>query len=128
MTIEELAKKLSELNENKRVSLLQRFDDALAEELHDQLVEGVLPTVKKIPKLSRRQRWEAACSDAFDGLERLTELQQEYQEWRDNLPESLESSSTAELLDAICELEIESVKDQVSDFESADLPRGFGRD
>ncbi|MCR4341531.1 MAG: hypothetical protein NUW01_16760 [Gemmatimonadaceae bacterium] len=50
--------------------------------------------------MSRTQRWEKAVADGLDAVARLLELQEEYQEWRDNLPEA----------------------------DGIDLPRGFGRD
>ena len=50
----------------------------------------------------------------------LRELQASYEAWRENLPASLESSATADRLDAVCELDIEQL--------DIELPRGFGRD
>jgi hypothetical protein len=48
------------------------------------------------------------------------ELQAEYRDWLDTLPPSLEGSATAEALRAICDLDL-------SELESVELPRGFGR-
>ena len=48
-------------------------------------------------------------------------LQEEYQEWRDNLPESLTSSTTADLLEHVCDLDL-------TELEAVALPKGFGRD
>jgi hypothetical protein len=62
---------------------------------------------------SRPQRWREA-------LEELRTLQMEYQSWLDNLPESLQGSSTAEMLETICELNLDEL--------DIELPRGFGRD
>jgi len=64
-------------------------------------------------KRSRPQRWAAA-------LDELRTLQEEYQEWLDNLPEALAHSATAEKLQAITELDLEEL--------DVELPRGFGRD
>jgi hypothetical protein len=50
----------------------------------------------------------------------LRELQEEYQEWRDNLPETLQSTALADNLDEVCSLDLEQL--------DLDLPRGFGRD
>lgn len=77
---------------------------------------------------SRSSRWNEACIAASIALESLKELQDEYQEWRDNLPENLDSSVIAEKLDAVCDLDIDSAIDTVSEAEGLDLPRGFGRD
>jgi hypothetical protein len=49
---------------------------------------------------SRPQRWA-------DAVETLRELQAEYQEWLDNLPESLQDTALAEKLQAICDLELD---------------------
>jgi hypothetical protein len=47
----------------------------------------------------------------------------QFQEWRDNLPSSLEDSPTVEALDAVLEL-----RGRVEDLQAAQLPKGFGRD
>lgn len=65
------------------------------------------------PKRSRPQRWRAAVTT-------LRELQESYQVWRDNLPESLEGSATAELLDAVLDVDLDEL--------DVELPKGFGRD
>ena len=62
---------------------------------------------------SRPQRWR-------DAVETLTTLQAEYQDWLDALPETMEDSPTADLLRAICEIDLD-----VLDVEP---PRGYGRD
>lgn len=64
-------------------------------------------------KPSRVRRWQEA-------VETLRELQTEYQEWLDNLPESLQDSTLAEKLQTVCDLDIDEL--------DVDLPRGFGRD
>lgn len=64
-------------------------------------------------KRSRVQRWQEA-------VEVLRDLQVQYQEWLDNLPESLQDSTLAEKLQAVCDLDIDEL--------DVDLPKGFGRD
>jgi hypothetical protein len=49
------------------------------------------------------------------------DLQGEYQAWRDSLPDNLAESATAEALRAVCDLDL-------SELESVEPPRGFGRD
>lgn len=56
---------------------------------------------------SRSQRWADAVTAAKTALDELQCVQMEYQEWRDNLPENLESSTLGEKLDAVCDLDIE---------------------
>ncbi len=77
---------------------------------------------------SRTDRWSTACDAARQALEDLQGLQEEYQEWRDNLPENMESSPTAEKLDAVIDLDIQTGMDTVEEAEGLELPLGFGRD
>jgi hypothetical protein len=62
---------------------------------------------------ARPERWR-------DAVETLRELQEEYQAWLDNLPESLQGSTLAEKLEEVCALDLDAL--------DIDLPRGFGRD
>jgi hypothetical protein len=63
---------------------------------------------------SRPQRWKDAVAE-------LVELQAGYQDWLDSLPEGLRDGATAEALGAVCGLDL-------SELESVEPPRGFGRD
>jgi hypothetical protein len=63
---------------------------------------------KPADRRSRPQRWREAVAE-------LIELQGEYQAWL------LEGSATAEALRAVCDLDL-------SELESVEPPRGFGRD
>jgi len=85
------------------------------------------------------QQVQDASSGLADALEAVYDVQQEYQDWLDNLPENLQSSALGEKLDAVCNIDIESIKDDpLSDWpaleslldeaDGADLPQGFGRD
>ena len=71
-------------------------------------------TVTKKGRRSRLQRWQGAA-------EELLALQEEYQEWHDNLPENLQDTALAQKLEAVCELDIEEIA-------HIELPLGFGRD
>jgi uncharacterized phage infection (PIP) family protein YhgE len=103
---------------------------------------------------SRPVRWAEAVekarnamnevSSAGDGLsealQELKEIQSEYEEWRDTLPENLQQSALGEKLNAVIdEIDIESVAEDPLDnwsevesaidaAEGAELPLGFGRD
>lgn len=68
---------------------------------------------KPADRRSRPQRWH-------DAVEELLELQADYQQWLDALPESLADTPTADALRAICDLDLSGLE--------LDLPRGFGRD
>ena len=55
-----------------------------------------------------------------DAVGQLRTLQAEYETWRDQLPESLADSRTAELLEGVCDVDLDAL--------DVELPRGFGRD
>jgi hypothetical protein len=63
---------------------------------------------------SRPERWR-------DAIRELIKLQSQYVDWLAALPDSLQNSDTAEALEAIAELDLESIAD-------IELPRGYGRD
>jgi len=109
------------------------------------------PKRKRPP--SRASRWSEACAEALAALEQinthindlenaageLRAVQEEYEEWKDNLPENLASSPLGEKLEEVCNFEIEDAAQKMRDaldevqstFEEADqaeLPQGFGRD
>jgi hypothetical protein len=63
---------------------------------------------------SRAQRWREAVAE-------LLALQDEYAAWYAALPDSLHDTATAEALQAIVELDLETLAEIA-------LPRGFGRD
>lgn len=94
---------------------------------------------------SKPQRWADACSSATEAveaaraaLEDLRDLMGEYEEWRDNMPESLQESATFEKLEEVIdsgesnfdefESACDSLESAISDIQDMDLPRGFGRD
>ena len=68
---------------------------------------------KPADRRSRPQRWRDAVAE-------LVELQADYQQWLDTLPESLAEGATADALRTICEVDLSSLE--------VDPPRGFGRD
>ena len=92
--------------------------------------------------LSRPQRWAAAIKAAQESssslenaLSELQELGEEYDEWKESLPENLQDSPTASLLETLSEINhseaaesLSSIDDYLEICESSDLPKGFGRD
>jgi len=68
---------------------------------------------KPADRRSRPQRWR-------DTVAELLELQADYQQWLDALPESLADTPTADALRAVCDLDLSGLE--------IDPPRGFGRD
>ena len=77
-------------------------------------------------QLSRPKRWEDAASRAVQALEELVDLQYEYQDWYDSMPDGLQASPTGEMLSEITYLDLDSAKG-IAD-EVIELPCGFGRD
>jgi len=100
---------------------------------------------------SRPARWADACTNlrtameeitsqletVSDALAELKEIQGEYEDWFDNLPEGLQDGPTGALLAEITNLDIpeEATLDTLDDIntltdeaEGMELPRGFGRD
>lgn len=80
--------------------------------------EGTPPpaTAAKGRQPTRPQRWAAA-------IDTLDALLDEYQDWRDRLPESLGNTGMAEQLD-----ELLTLREQLAELRAATLPKGFGRD
>ena len=74
----------------------------------------VVHTRRTIDRRSRAQRWRDAAAE-------LTVLQAQYAAWLEALPSGLQESATAEVLQAICELDL-------ADLLAIEPPRGFGRD
>ena len=68
---------------------------------------------KPADRRGRPQRWRDAVAE-------LLELQADYQQWLDALPESLADTPTTDALRAVCDLDLSSLE--------VDPPRGFGRD
>ncbi len=64
----------------------------------------------------------------MEALEELLELKAEFEEWRDNLPENVQGSITAEKLDAVCDIDLEQRSSIAREAEGVELPLGFGRD
>jgi hypothetical protein len=88
---------------------------------------------------SRPVRWARACESARTALadletafSDLRDLQDEYQEWLDNLPEVSQGGATAEKLEAMTDLDLDpdlgDLESALDEAEGADLPLGFGRD
>ena len=102
-----------------------RLAEADDEEAEEHAATGALPRQKR---MSRPRRWADAVSRADAALQDLRDLQEEYQGWHGSLPENLAESPTAQKLDEIDGLDLESAIAIVNEAEMIDLPRGFGRD
>lgn len=83
---------------------------------------------KRVKPKSRSARWSDAANEAENALNALVDIQQEFQDWLDNLPENLRGSALGEKLSTVCDIDIQGALDAVSEASGADLPLGFGRD
>lgn len=73
------------------------------------------PRARRPPdQRSRPQRWRDAVAE-------LVALQAEYAAWHAALPDSLQNSATAEILQEIVDLDLDTLTD-------IQPPRGYGRD
>ncbi len=61
----------------------------------------------------KSRRWTEACSRAREALGELLDLQYEYDDWRNSLPEELQGSPFSETLDAACNLDLQGALDTV---------------
>lgn len=96
-----------------------------------QLDNAYAAACKPAPKAKRETRtakFQRLANEAEGTLNELLEVQQEYQEWLDNLPENLQSSALGEKLSTLCEIDLQGAADAASEAANADMPQGFGRD
>ena len=93
-----------------------------------ELVDAYIhpPPEPRVP--GKTSRWALACGEVSGGLDDLRSIQDEYREWLDNMPENFQASTTAQKLEQVIDLDVESVLLFVDEAESIDLPLGFGRD
>jgi hypothetical protein len=80
-----------------------------------------------------------AMSEVEEALSELRAVQEEYEEWKENIEEKFSGTPVYEKLDEVCNIGIEDISDTlssaiddaenaISEAEGVDLPRGFGRD
>jgi hypothetical protein len=83
-----------------------------------------------------RLAWEENMEAINNALEELRGVQEEYEDWLNNLPENLQSSALGEKLQTLVAISLDDIDEP--DFDSlegaaqecldADIPLGFGRD
>lgn len=119
-------------------SMCQKHNDTLSDEEKEE--EGF----EEFDEEDSQQKLDGATSEWSEGVSELEDLQGEYNEWEDNLPESFQggNSPVSEKLQEIInlgfetvEFTLENVGGDISDAEGykdeyayVDLPLGFGRD
>jgi len=96
----------------------------------EKVVRGTSPSkkVKKKKRPSRQDEWSFGCQQIRDGLQTLQEMKSDFESWRDNMPDSLQGGGTYQKLDAICDLDLDSIESTLDEVEAVELPLGFGRD
>ena len=81
-----------------------------------------------LKQLTRAQRWSNASNDLQEAYNVLSELVEEYRDWREVLPENLDGSAVAEKLDTLLDTFEQIDQGAVEEITEVDLPLGFGRD
>jgi hypothetical protein len=76
---------------------------------------------------SRPRRWAAAVEAVWEAAADLMELREEYEHWRDNLPDNQRDGILAEKLETTITA-AEAFEAALDELENVDLPLGFGRD
>jgi hypothetical protein len=86
--------------------------------------EDEKPQVKK-DRRSRPKRWTDACVKAREAIEELIDLQSEYQDWFDGLPDSHKKLATAEKVNVITDLNLEFALSVIDEAGCVDLPKAL---
>ena len=91
-------------------------------DMRNDRIPGIdIRTPKTLQQLARILNLDfGEVSKLAEGVLKIDRLQAEYEAWRDRLPESLADSRTAELLEGVCDVDLDAL--------DVELPRGFGRD
>jgi hypothetical protein len=128
----------------KRQSRADRWTSAVSE------AKAALERIQDAGQELDFAEMESAASDFENAMQALSDVKEEYQEWYDNLPESLQGSATGEKLEAVVNIDVDNASvymdgiqeaiqaaieealaeavDVLDEAESAELPVGFGRD
>lgn len=84
---------------------------------------------KKAKPESRAARWSRLAGEAVAALEELESMRaDEFEGWKDSLPENLANSALGEKLETICGIDIGTALETAQECEGAEVPLGFGRD
>lgn len=111
----------------------------------DTAVDGLAKEVDALSKLYDEfiGKWAAQFARVTDEFSNVESVRaDDFESWRDNLPESLQSGATGEKLDAIMDIDLdcpgsedvvshedlETMGERVEELREIELPQGFGRD
>lgn len=91
----------------------------------------------------KREEAEKAVSAFNNALGELRSVQEDYESWKDGVPENLQSGAMYEKLETVCDLnldceisldedgrisDMDAARQVADEAESMELPRGFGKD
>jgi ParB family chromosome partitioning protein len=127
---EEEKRKAEEKAQKEREKVLEEeaARQADAEEHEQEQQEDISHAMPTRGRMSRPKRWADWCGRAEQALQELEDLRSEYEQWRDSLPDNLQSGALADKLEDVVGLDIQSAIELVQQCCDVELPRGFGRD
>lgn len=84
-------------------------------------------SVKRVKRLSRRARFDDVLNRVEDAMFDITGLKDELENWLDNMPENLQDSAKADMLQEAIDA-LEEVESALEDVQSinVEFPRMFG--
>lgn len=126
-TVLQILEEIKNFDANQLLALKSSKRALASEKLFFELVT-VLKSPPKKKKESRAARWSRLASEALGIAQELKEIQDEFESWKDNLSENLQSSPVGEKLEEICGIDLESAVSALEEAEGADVPLGYGRD
>jgi hypothetical protein len=99
----------------RQKGIQERGVESLVEKLKDKYPDASISVRKYEPPESRDARYQEAIDKVEEGKQAMEELQGELQEWRDNLPENLQSGNKALELDEA----IDALQEAIDEAENA---------
>jgi ParB family chromosome partitioning protein len=109
-------------------AITERTEVAAVEIAVDDTSEEKAESKKSKKSNSRTARWADAVARASEAVQDLIDIQSEYADWQQNLPENQQDGTVAEKLHMVVDIDLQSALDAITEAQDADLPLGFGRD
>lgn len=76
---------------------------------------------------TRQDKWNEACNQAREGLERMARLRTDIHEWSKKLTRRGSQNTTDAIL-SIVNLDVDAAQEMVDNASTMLIPKGFGRD